>query len=391
MLKSYWDLDTLTAGVAYDVLASDGPIQSIRFANERYLGNATDVFAYLGIPPAIDRPVPGIVCVHGGGGRAFRQWVELWVARGYAAIAMDLSGRDGAGDRLPNGGPEQDHGAKFSTTLAWQDCWTYHAVAAVMRANSLLGALPEVAPSRIGVTGISWGGYVTCIAAGVDPRWACAIPVYGCGFLQHNSHDDWMSIFSSMTPRQRQVWHDRCDPSIYLPDATKPMLFISGTNDVAYPLDSLDMSCSLPSGPVTRCVRPEMPHGHEAGWEPEEIYIFADQHLRNGDPLPAINSCRLSGRHIMADFTSPYPLRQSTLHYTTGRGKWLTRTWCTTDATATGTIVEAALPDDVSTCFLSIEDDRGVYVSSPVLMLDHEPTMPPKSQREGAVPPVSYP
>lgn len=37
--------------------------------------------------------VPGMVLVHGGGGTAFEDWVQLWVQRGYAAIAMDTCGQ----------------------------------------------------------------------------------------------------------------------------------------------------------------------------------------------------------------------------------------------------------------------------------------------------------
>jgi len=29
------------------------------------------------------------------------------------------------------------------------------------------------------VTGISWGGYLTCIVAGIDDRLKAAVPVYG--------------------------------------------------------------------------------------------------------------------------------------------------------------------------------------------------------------------
>ncbi|MFA7159976.1 MAG: alpha/beta fold hydrolase, partial [Kiritimatiellia bacterium] len=231
----HWDTRKLFSEDKYRQIGKEGNIQSISFQNEPYLGKRTEVFAWLGIPESPAKKAPGMVLIHGGGGKAYRQWVEMWVKRGYAAIAMDLSGRDAEGNRLPNGGPEQDHAAKFSTEAKWEDLWTYHATAAVIRSNSILRSLPEVNPERIGVTGISWGGYLTCIAAGVDRRFACAIPVYGCGFLQDNSAEVWMKIFSAMTPRQRQNWHDKCDPAVYLPEAGMPMLFVSGTNDFAYP------------------------------------------------------------------------------------------------------------------------------------------------------------
>ena len=259
---SNWDTSRLFSETEYRTVYAEGDIQSILFQNEPYLGMTTEVFAYLGVPDSTARPSPGIVCVHGGGGQAFKQWVEMWVGRGYAAIAMDLSGRDADGNRLPNGGPEQDHAAKFSSSLEWKDLWTYHAVAAVIRANNILRGLPAVDPDRIGITGISWGGYLTCIVAGVDSRFACGVPVYGCGYLQHNGAEGWLKIFADMTPEQRRDWNDRCDPSVYLGRAALPMLFVSRTNDFSYPLDILKMSAALPKGPVALCVRVEMDHGH---------------------------------------------------------------------------------------------------------------------------------
>ncbi|MCS6243430.1 MAG: acetylxylan esterase [Opitutus sp.] len=74
-----------------------------------------------------------------------------------------------------------------------EDQWTFHAVSAVVRAHSLLRSFHQVDPARIGVTGVSWGGYLTCIAAGIDHRFAFAAPVYGCGFLTENS--TWLGEF----------------------------------------------------------------------------------------------------------------------------------------------------------------------------------------------------
>ncbi len=52
----------------------------------------------------------------------------------------------------------------------------YHAIAAVVLGHSLLRSLPEVNPGQIGITGISRGGVLTCAAAGVDNRFAFAVP-----------------------------------------------------------------------------------------------------------------------------------------------------------------------------------------------------------------------
>ncbi len=129
-----------------------------------------------------------MVLVHGGGGKAFRDWAELWAKRGYVALAMDTAGC-GPDGPLADGGPDQTDATKFRdfTDTEISDMWTYHAVAAVIRGHSLLAALPEVDRSRIGVVGLSWGGYLTCIVAGLDDRLKVAVPVYACGFLGEDS------------------------------------------------------------------------------------------------------------------------------------------------------------------------------------------------------------
>ena len=87
-----------------------------------------------------------------------------------------------------------------------EDQWPYHAVSAVVLAHSLLRSYPEVDASRIGVTGISWGGYLTCIVAGIDDRLKCAVPVYGCGFLGDNSA--WVDRLAKKSGFTAEVTHE---------------------------------------------------------------------------------------------------------------------------------------------------------------------------------------
>ena len=150
--------------------------------------------------------------VHGGGGKAFSAWAEHWANQGYVALAMDLSG-NGPNGRLSDGGPDQSDQSKFRdfTLETATEMWTYHAVSAVLRGHSLLRSLPEVDQDRVGITGISWGGYLTCIVAGIDPRFKVAVPVYGCGFLGENSVWKDKSL-AQMNPEARELWLKLFDP-----------------------------------------------------------------------------------------------------------------------------------------------------------------------------------
>lgn len=86
----------------------------------------------------------------------------------------------------PDGGPGLSRVFR-DIDLPPQEQWPYHAVGAVIRANTLLRSFPEIDPERIGVTGISWGAVIGELAVSVDSRFRFAAMVYGCGFLAESS------------------------------------------------------------------------------------------------------------------------------------------------------------------------------------------------------------
>src|SRR6266478_560879 len=300
-----WDLAVLEKVPAARWGAQMGLVQEVYYQGEPYHGKPTRVFAYLGRPASGKGPFPAMVLVHGGGGKAFRAWAEHWANRGYVALAMDTAGC-GPDGPLPDGGPDQGDAAKFRdfTSADEKDMWTYHAVAAVIRGHSLLRSLPEVDPQRLGITGISWGGYLTCIVAGLDDRLRVAVPVYGCGFIDQNS--TWLPAFQKMSAPERKRWVDHFEPSRYLGRARMPVLFVNGTNDFAYPLDSYQKSYRLVKNRAL-CVTVNLPHGHGEGWAPVEIGLFVDQHLRGAKPLAKTESVKRDGHRIEVPYRAEVP------------------------------------------------------------------------------------
>ena len=343
-------------------------VSAVFYEGMPWRGERTEVFAWIGIPRANPgEKVPGVVLVHGGGGTAFQDWVKLWNGRGYAAIAMDTCGTVPRGsyakwERHEHGGPP---GNDFRTALAPpEDQWPYHAVADVLLAHSLLRARPEVDPDRIGLTGISWGGYLTCIASGLDPRFRFAAPVYGCGFLGENSV--WKKEIASLGATGER-WLALWDPSHYLPLGRVPMLWVTGTNDFAYPLDSLQKSYRCAGGPSTLAVRLRMPHGHNGpGEKPEEIHAFADSILREGPPLPSVGKVERDGRSASVSYESASAIASAELLYTTDGGDWPSRRWEAADARVEGPEHRAfaTLPESTRVFFINLYDAQGRVVSS---------------------------
>lgn len=367
-----WDVKTLFAApkVYEDPQRSDGGVKAIFYEGLPWQGNPTRVFAYYALPKIEGgEKAPAMVLVHGGGGSAFIPWVQLWVKRGYAAIAMDTCGCVSSGGysnhpRHENGGPA---GWGDFDRVNWPvaDQWTYHAVADVILAHSLIRSFPEVDAEKTGITGISWGGYLTCIAAGVDQRFKFAAPVYGCGFLGENSA--WLNDFQRLGQDRARQWLQLWDPSRYLPSAGMPMLWIDGTNDFAYPLDSLQKSYRLPAGARTLCMRVRMPHGHGGpGENPEEIYAMAESLFRNKTPLARIVKSGRDGQNAWTEYESAAPIVKAELNFTTDVGEWKNRNWQTIPAIldANARRASAEPPKSVSVYYFNLIDDRNLVVSS---------------------------
>jgi dienelactone hydrolase len=335
-----------------------------------YKARPTKVFAYYAAPPG-QPPAggwPAVVCAHGGGGTAFPEWVKQWNQHGYAAIAMDLEGHLPEGkfpDRRwhENAGPARVM-TFMDIELAEHEQWFYHAVADVVRANSLLRSFPEINRVKIGLTGISWGGVIASAVAGIDSRFAFVIPVYGCGFLHQGDGESFRKFFQVMTKNQLETYASTWDPSVYLPRAAMPMLWLAGSNDFAFPMDIWQRSALAAAGPRTLCLRLRMPHGHTAGWKPLESYAFADSVVKGAAALPRMARPVLENGTGRVRVESASRLSRAELYYTTDTGEWSKRVWKSGAATIENGRVEARLPGGAKVFFFNVSDERGLLSSS---------------------------
>lgn len=368
-----WNLEALS--MPPDFEWSDGTqIRSLYYKSEPYNGKTTRMFAYYATPgtlsgdPSKDKHLPAIVLVHGGGGAAFSKWAQLWASRGYAAIAMDLGGCGPKQARLPDGGPEMEHRTMFATIdKPVTEQWTYHAVANVIRAHSLIRSFSEVDPDRTAITGISWGGYLTCIVAGLDNRFKAAVSVYGCGFLQENSV--WLNEFAKMSAENRAKWTQLWDPSMYVGSAAMPMLFVHGGKDVAYPPDSHAKTYSLVQSPKNIHFVPDLPHGHFFD-SPEAIEVFIKHYTMNGVPLAKITSLKMEYAQVTAIFDAKTKQVEAKLHFTLDNPSKdpKNRTWVTQPAKIDGNRIIADLPPENATIwFLTLKDERNALISSTLM------------------------
>lgn len=371
-----WDVKALERVPAFGWVDESKSARSLFYEGEIFDGKKTGVFAYYASPATLGtdttpgKKFPAVVLVHGGGGNAFEQWVSVYAKRGYAAIAMDLAGNwkrePGQNpERHPDGGPNQDDATKFrETPPPHHDQWTYHAVADVLLAHSLIRSLPEVDAERTGVTGISWGGYLTCIVAGVDSRFKVAVPQYGCGFLGENSA--WSKQWFDPKKPWMQKWTQLWDPASYAGSAAMPILFLNGSNDFAYPLDSYMKTYALAQSPKNIAIKPAMPHGHI--FDVPEALLFIDSVLQGGVPLARVTRCAIEGGKVRAEVETKTALTSAELHFTTApHVENPTRAWTMQPLAIDGAKISGdAPPANATAWYVSVKDERGALVSSEV-------------------------
>jgi dienelactone hydrolase len=267
-----------------------GSIKPLFFDGLPYRGKPTRVFAWLGLPAEHTGKLPGVVLVHGGGGTAFKEWVQKWNAHGFAAISIAVEGQTDRRDEQSKGqdnpqgwlrhaspGPVRE-GTYGDSAATLADQWMYHAVADVVLANSLLRSLPEVDATRVGVCGISWGGVITATVVGIDTRFAFGIPIYGCGALDRAA-DNYVRALRD-NPLYREVW----EPLLRLPRVTVPLLWLTGPRDAHFPLDVQQASYRAAPGPRMVSIPFDMKHSHGAGWNPPDSYAFAKSVVETGRP-----------------------------------------------------------------------------------------------------------
>lgn len=349
-------------------------VKAVWIAGPPFKGKPTRAFAYYGIPTGKNGNVPAMVLIHGGGGTAFAEWVRMWNSQGFAAIAIDTVGTipdKAEAGKLWNAVRKRH---EFAGPPSWGDFsnvdapitdqWSYHAVAVSILAHSFLRAQPGVDPKRIGITGISWGGYLTSIVASLDQRFRSGIPIYGCGFLGEDSA--WLKEFAKLGSERAEKWLKLWDPSSYLGLGLRPMFWINGTNDFAYVMSSWQKSYRLPKGQRMLSLQVEMKHSHPDGAKPEEIFAYAKAKLMGGPNLVEIRKQGMLQQEVWAIYGTKTKPVKAELAFTRDTGKWQDRKWETIPAKidTNSRRVAASIPESARVYYLNLIDERGLIVST---------------------------
>lgn len=263
----------------------DQGVQAYFLQSVEYNGSPTYVFAYVGIPDTAseENPVPGIVLIHGGGGTAFADWVKMWNDKGYAAIAIDTEGRipymqtslksieNVSFESIKHHGPENQNYRDHEKPADQQ--FLYHAIAGAIVANSFLSSFDQVNSSKIGLTGISWGGVIATNTAAYDDRFAFVAPVYGAVAMTGTSKQ-FGDLYNNY-PRCAALWDD----VDMLRNCRTPILFVNWEDDYFFSVEATKKCANTAINGRMKLI-PKLQHSHWHGSNIQEIFIFANSVLQ---------------------------------------------------------------------------------------------------------------
>lgn len=363
-----WNIAELNQAPNYQIISQKDGVYGIIYKGTMYKGQKSDVFAYYCTPGilngdrSLDKNLPAVVCVHGGGGKAYMQWVKAWAEKGYAAISMDLRGYGPDGLPLPNGFIEIDSKTPyFAYNENITNDWYYQAVSSVVYAHSLMLSFKEVDSQKTAITGISWGGIISTLVSGLDNRFKVACPVYGCGYLYKSGA--MAPQIKHLSELGQQRWKDQYDPSIYLENIQIPILFVNGTNDNFFYLDQFsDTYKHVKNKDIS--IRVGLMHGHQNAWKIPEIENYIGDKLNVSKTISIVQfeNFKVKDGRITALLSAN--VKKAYLSYTldsiiSPKAQWVEKEIQTENKT-----INCEIPLDFKICFISVEDEKQNRIST---------------------------
>ncbi|TAN01852.1 MAG: S9 family peptidase [Rhodanobacteraceae bacterium] len=204
--------------------------------------DGTVISAFVWMPANLKRDgsAPGVVLPHGGPtGQTtdyFNRTALALASRGYAVIAPNVRGSTGYGMAFQKANVRDLGGGDLQDEVY---------------AAKFLAATGYVDRKKIGITGGSYGGYMTLMAIGKTPDvWAAAVEEYGIiNWFTMLKHEDpflrqyEMSLLGD--PVKDRKIYEAASPITYIKNAKAPLLVLQGDNDIRVPKEEAEQVVSI--------------------------------------------------------------------------------------------------------------------------------------------------
>ncbi len=332
---------------------------------------------------------PAVLICHGGGASAeqLRPAVEDWARLGYVALAFDNPGIGGR--QIKSKGPWDEKSLGIWTFPPDSpENRLFDSVVAGLNAFALLKSQDNVDSENIGITGGSWGGYMTTMLCGLlGDQVKAAFAAYGGGFYDQGTV--FMADLAQLPEPARQRWLSTLDPGRYAGNIEAAFFGAYAANDWFFWPESVMKTYNAIRSHKQLVFSPNTSHGlNFAGGNLGASSVDQFQHralqevdwmnyyLKNeGDPFP---ECQVSGKpsrkgkflEVAFQAASSYSIVSAKVWYSYGDTPWRTRNWLEADVEITRKGYLASIPveeiDQPIDWFALVSDSRDISVSTPM-------------------------
>jgi dipeptidyl aminopeptidase/acylaminoacyl peptidase len=186
--------------------------------------------------PRLGSPPPAIVYVHGGPNSqhtlSFDPYIHVLAEAGFVVLAPNYRGSTGYGKEFED--------------LNHKD-WCGGDLKDLVCAVKHFAAQGEIDGKRVGITGGSYGGYMTLMALARTPDvWAAGVELYGMPdlvmdyLLTKSRFGDWYETEMGNPKTHAALFRER-SPLPFLDDIKAPLLVFQGANDTDVPKSESDL------------------------------------------------------------------------------------------------------------------------------------------------------
>jgi dipeptidyl aminopeptidase/acylaminoacyl peptidase len=249
--------------------------ETVRYASQ----DGTEVQGFALLPPGYDpasKRYPLILAIHGGPhgayGHEFSFQFQLWASKGYVVLATNPRGSTGYGEDF--------------LWATWGGGWGNLDSEDVLAGVDFARTKYAIDEARMGVTGYSYGGFLTNWIVTHDHRFAAAIS--GAGI------SNWVSDYGTADiPRTKESefygppWDDeggsllqRQSPMNYIANVRTPTLFVHGESDFRVPIEQGEQMYTAFKKLKVDAKFIRYPDSYHGGWKPWNVVHRYHHELR---------------------------------------------------------------------------------------------------------------
>lgn len=313
-------------------------VEQYYFSSESTVDGPNRIYVVLAQPEGLDQSVPAIVVFHGGGGHASPA-LALSIARqnpGFAVLAVDYNGQF-----VPLEGQKTtiwrnvNRDIKPNLIPDLKNYPMYHYVIAGRRSIDFLEQQPGIDASKVCSIGISNGGWVGLILAGVDERVKCVVNAVSAGGVEGTS-SRMSQAYRLADENQKQLYLDTYDPISYAKYTKAAVLIKLSSNDRFMWLTAAMRNFAELSGDKRVIVTPNSDHNEGGPAIPDPSMHWIRQHLLQDASvsLPRIRGDRLcaDGNQYTWEAEGALPIVKSILYWSPGKTVCPARYWLEIEA-----------------------------------------------------------